>query len=321
MSSKGAETASLSVEGLASQQQNSPSITSHTDSRGEMFLRDIESEYNLYHLQSSICAEVKQSPLLRLPYELRRKIFRSSTCYVRSPSKEGSSVQAYAQDLVAFLEDGPSPLLGVNRQIRAEVIDVLKSRKDFGVRVTSYGITFITNSLTTMIAQNRPKSFNGLPRLHIAIWPPHPDRPVDMIHLDENVHKLRKTLYALPQIPKLFIWFENHRLVKWCQYEEQQMNLKYHHKYLHNDMEMVLDHFARITKAEGIKIRLSRNTAHNINTRLYAAGEMKETEYGCLEFELKKWDKSDGPYAYDPFLSISLEDWLCSILPSVPSIY
>ena len=152
-----------------------------------------------------------QSPLLQLPLELRRMIYRESILASRCPSPE----DIHKRDLRIFWEDLPSPLFGVNKQIRNEVFDILQ-RDDFTMRVTSYGAGFDMLGLSCFIAQQRPKSYGGLPKLWIEIWPPHPDRPIDMYHIHRHLRDLREELRAVAVgIPELIIEFKESEIAKW----------------------------------------------------------------------------------------------------------
>ena len=74
--------------------------------------------------------------------------------------------QVHERNFCAIWEDLPTPLLSVNRQVRAEVFDILQ-KGPFTMRVTPYGASFDMLGLSCSIAQQRPESYSGLPSLRI----------------------------------------------------------------------------------------------------------------------------------------------------------
>ena len=73
---------------------------------------------------SNLSDETKavQTSLLQLPLELRRMIYWQSILVARRPTPE----QVHQRNFGAIWENIPSPLLSVNKQVRAEVSDLLK---------------------------------------------------------------------------------------------------------------------------------------------------------------------------------------------------
>ncbi|MCJ1230817.1 hypothetical protein MMC12_007491 [Toensbergia leucococca] len=204
-----------------------------------------------------------QSPLLRLPLELRRIIYWQSIVVSRSPTPQ----VVHESNLCAHWEDLPSPLLRVNRQVRDEVFDILQKRP-FTMRVTSYGATFDMLGLSCFIAQKQPKTCENLPFLWIEIWPPHPDRPIDMYRIWDHIRKLRDKLRH-PRIQKLMIWFVESKLAKWSQdgeprYVLDRINLR-------DDMRLILDHFICIKPVTKARMRLPPSLNRNDEVKQYAS--------------------------------------------------
>ena len=157
-------------------------------------------------------------PLLRLPVELRRMIYIHSILASRRPTPE----QVHERNFGAIWEDVPSPLLAVNKQIRDEVFDVFINKKTFTMRVTSSGARFDMLGLSCFIAQQRPRSYSGLPSLVIEIWPPHPDRPIEMYNIYRHVRDLRNELRATSVgIADLIIRFGENGIAKWTRDDGQ----------------------------------------------------------------------------------------------------
>ena len=144
-------------------------------------------------------------------------IYYKSILASRCPTPE----EVHERNFGAIWEDVPSPLLAVNKQIRDEVFNVL--HKDaFTMRVTSYGASFDMLGLSCFIAQQRPKSYSGLPKLIIEIWPPHPDRPIEAYNINRHIRDLRNELRATSVgIASLIIWFRENKIAKWTRDDGQ----------------------------------------------------------------------------------------------------
>lgn len=163
----------------------------------------------------SLCHEpdktgLEAPPFIRKPVELRLEIYKHALMISRSPRPQ----DVHENILSDTWKDVPTPLLYVNRQIRAELCDCLK-RGCYTVRVTAQDIEFDSFALSCFIAQQRRKDLNGERRLIVEIWPPHPERPVDVYHIWKNVQKLRNNLRAIPHLKELHIIFLENDIATW----------------------------------------------------------------------------------------------------------
>ena len=192
-------------------------------------------------------------PLLRLPLELRRMIYMDSILASRCPTPE----ELHERNFGAIWEDVPSPLFAVNKQIRDEVFDCFLNKNPFTMRVTAYGASFDMLGLSCFIAQQRPKGYGALPRLVVEIWPPHPDRPIEMYNIVCHLRDLRNELRATSLgIANLIIRFKENEIAKWTRDDGQaRFELKPLNRYYprYSDISKVLFQFAcvsNVTKAE-----------------------------------------------------------------------
>ncbi len=206
----------------------------------------------------------------------------------RSPTPQ----EVHESDLRAHWKDVPSPLLGVSKRIRGEVFDMLQNCP-FIMRVTSYGATFDILGLSCFIAQKHVKSYGDLPDLRIEIWPPHPDRPIEMYYIWDHIRKLRDELRAAPRIPKLIIWFMENRLAKWSVDGKPRRILHDDDTQLLDDMESILDHFACITNVTKAHIRLPPSLKHNEGLRQCAACVIETMEGKGTLAKLKEFALGD----------------------------
>ena len=204
-----------------------------------------------------------ESPLLRLPLELRRIIYMDSILASRCPTPE----QLHERNFGAIWEDVPSPLLAVNKQVRDEVFDCFLNKNPFTMRVTSYGASFDMLGLSCFIAQQRPKSYSGLPRLVVEIWPPHPDRPIEMYNIICHLRDLRNELRATSSgVANLIIWFKENKIAKWTRDDGQvRFDLDpmapYHPR--SNIISKVLYQFACVTNVTKAEVYLPLSLIRN----------------------------------------------------------
>ena len=133
------------------------------------------------------------------------------------------------------------------------------------MRVTAQDIEFDSFALSCFIAQQRCKELNGERRLIVEIWPPHPERPVDIYHIWKNVQKLRNNLRAIPHIKELHIIFLENDIATWSHGSKalqlldsmKQPDLRF------SDVDSILDLLIRLTNVKKAVIKLPRSVGHN----------------------------------------------------------
>lgn len=153
----------------------------------------------------------ESSMLLRLPLEIRRKIYAFSLFNSQSPSAES----IYLSRLPINWRDAPSPLLLVNGQVRDEVIELVQTYP-ITLRVTHQGAHFDGLAETCFIAQRRrPRDYSKISHLVIEIWPPHPDRPVDMIRIWRHLRQLRTVLRNTSLLKQVSFFFKDNEMSTW----------------------------------------------------------------------------------------------------------
>ena len=191
----------------------------------------------------------KSFPLLRLPLELRREIYIRYLFIYRSPTPE----VIYLRRKPLPSHDSPSPLLLVSSQVHAEVLDTVKT-KPISLRVTHQGIQFDSLAETCFIAQKRSRDYASIPRLFITIWPPHPDRPIDLIAIWRHLRKLRRELRDAPSLQQVDFLFENNEMAGWTHKGEALGLLGFGHygDLPFNDLTCIMDLFSRVRAAKAI---------------------------------------------------------------------
>ena len=189
------------------------------------------------------------SMLLRLPLEIRRKIYEFGLFNSQSPSAE----YTYLNRLAINYRDPPSPLLQVNGQIRDEVIELIQTYP-ITLRVTHHGPHFDSLAETCFIAQRRSRDYDTISHLIIEIWPPHPNRPVDMIHIWRHLRQLRTTLRHMPLLKQVSFFFKDNEISTWTLDGKPLNVLKTKSNVFLgmgvDDITTIMDLFARVRVAE-----------------------------------------------------------------------
>ena len=165
--------------------------------------------------------QIGNCSFLLLPFELRREIYKYSIIECRRPSAE----IVHKGLLASGWQDHPSPLLGVNKQIRAEVFDLLQ-RRPFTMRITSQDKKFDCLALSAFIAQQR-QGYGDIPHLVVEVWPPASTRPSEIYDICERLRELRDDLRATSQVSRFDLVFLENDMAKWSNAEGEPLHLLY----------------------------------------------------------------------------------------------
>ncbi|KAL9634665.1 MAG: hypothetical protein Q9204_002899 [Flavoplaca sp. TL-2023a] len=169
----------------------------------------------------------QQPGIMRLPLELRRMIYRRVFSFTFTKRQDrGVRDIVYSENPQEGWIDRPFPLFHINKQIHAEICDFLPPIPAC-IRITGRGMGFDILGLASAAAQgfHDHKDLGKLSHIMLKIWPPHRDRPVEMLYIWNHVRRLRDMLQKCERIQKLTIRFENKRpfgrydncLLKVCQ--------------------------------------------------------------------------------------------------------
>lgn len=99
------------------------------------------------------------------------------------------------------------PSFGVNKQFNEELSYVLENQRKFCYRISSQEANFDGLALACFRILKRHRSFDEIQDLTVEIYPPHPDRPIDMLHIWKRVKKFYDDLRAASVIPRLSLHF------------------------------------------------------------------------------------------------------------------
>ncbi|KAL8783396.1 MAG: hypothetical protein Q9213_004655 [Squamulea squamosa] len=205
----------------------------------------------------------QQSHFLRLPPELRQMVY---SYYLTQQHDSSALLQTiYSEDLPKGWAEGPLPLLLLNKEISAEVSDLLQ-HSVLCFRVTGQGIGLYTDGPSASIAQDVQGEKLGLVR--IDLWPPHPDRPIEMLYIWDGVRKLRDNLARYVQVKRIEIRFVEHHDFTWTErtwignYKRllHMLPSPYSYHFVNiffnsgSDMGVILSLFGTLTNAKSAKI-------------------------------------------------------------------
>ena len=158
-------------------------------------------------------ARSHDSPLLRLPLELRSRIYEHALLDSRCPSTE----DVYCNVLSAVWKDRPSTLLAVNGQVRDELCEMLR-KFPVTLRITGQDMKFDTLGLSCFIAHQHCTFTGNIPALIVQVWTPTPEHPEETSNVWNSLRRLRDDLArSCKRIRRLGIQFRDNELYTWSQ--------------------------------------------------------------------------------------------------------
>ena len=133
----------------------------------------------------------QQSHFMRLPCEIRQLIYTNNLDYSLLQHRVPYALHraVYYENLSDAWTDQPSPLLLLNKRILCEVSDVLQHIPVI-LRVTGQGMAFDSAGLSACIARDVHGDYGRIPHLVVEVWPPHADRPVEMLYIWDHMRRL-----------------------------------------------------------------------------------------------------------------------------------
>ena len=115
------------------------------------------------------------------------------------------------------------------------------------LRITGQDMAFDSLGLSALIAQEIDGDFGKIRHLCVEIWPPHADRPTDMLYTWNHVRKLRDTLKRFARIQKLSLNFIDSKVFDWTEKGKLRSRLPSRTTENDNDVAALLELFATLT--------------------------------------------------------------------------
>lgn len=77
----------------------------------------------------------------------------------------------------------PAEILQVSRVVNTEVQDILQHETSFNIRICWQDATFDGLAVSSFQASDKRLDYNSIAHLRIEVYPPHYDRPTDMVRI------------------------------------------------------------------------------------------------------------------------------------------
>ncbi|KAG8528616.1 uncharacterized protein KY384_006303 [Bacidia gigantensis] len=210
----------------------------------------------------------RRSSFLGLPLEMRHCIYLYHLRTVLSLSSEALYFSQDSRELRPKL----TPLIHVNTQIRDEVLEMLKADGLIELYITPRGTRFSGVTLTTLVANNLKIEFSMITTLRVVIWPPHPDRPADIVGIWRELRQLRSKLVQRPPLLKILFYFQNNKIASWTSNGKVPRLLK---SFEDNDIVSIMELLSAI-RADRPIFRISSPSTIDADDR-------EELEYGLSD--------------------------------------
>ena len=151
-----------------------------------------------------------RSKFLALSLELRQKVYNE---YLTNSSRPNAKE---IHENILPSDNFTLPLLLASKQVSEEVLDCLIRQKQCTYRVTWQGADFDGLALSCIRACKIQRAdYASLPHLRIEVYPPHPDRPSDIVNILRSVIALCEELRPIDRLHHVCIVFIENEIAKW----------------------------------------------------------------------------------------------------------
>ena len=154
-----------------------------------------------------------QSPFrfLDLPFELRLQIYYNYLKASYDPPRH--LIHEEPRHFTTLKQQ--SPLLTVCKQVSSELLKELRYRDSFTYRISWRESTFDGLARSCFRARKAKPGYCSMSHLRIEFYPPHPDRPTNMVHIFQRAERLCYKLRVLPSLQHLTIEFLENSFARW----------------------------------------------------------------------------------------------------------
>ena len=154
-------------------------------------------------------------PFMRLPVELRLQVYKEYL-YER--------YRLLPKEIHEMVIDPrhrnkcPAEILQVSKAINTEVMNLLQHQTTFCLRICWQDATFDGFVRSCIRARGKRLDYEHVGHLRIEIYPPHEDRPVDMVYIWTYVQRLCEDLQKVSCLRHLSIQFMENKYASWSQW-------------------------------------------------------------------------------------------------------
>lgn len=174
-------------------------------------------------MEREIRSVTSSSRLLALPLELRRQIYDEYFFRCSSPYLEHIHENVVPKDKNYTLA-----ILLVSKQVCEEILDILKRRRRYVYRITWQEAGLDNLAILCIRARKiQCDDYASIPHLRIELYPPHPDRPSDMMNTLRSIQELCKDLRAIDRLQHISIVFVENYFAAWSTSGKPRMSMGY----------------------------------------------------------------------------------------------
>ena len=202
-------------------------------------------------------------PFMRLPVEIRLQVYKVYLYdrYSISPAEIHEMILG-----PGHRTKSPAPILQVSKAITAEVKDLLQQEKTFSLRICWQDATFDGLVRSCWWARGTRLGYEDIAHLRIEVYPPHKDRPTDMVHFWKHVKNLCDDLRQAFCLQHLSIHFMENEYAAWSLVGKplDTIGFDYNRKSLPSDISLILDLFKTLTRVKEAQIHLPFSLKQNV---------------------------------------------------------
>ena len=201
------------------------------------------------------------SRFLALPLELRQQVYEEYFSLCSHPDIK----QLHEGVLPREHSNFTLPFLLVNKQVSQEVLDILKRRKQYVYRITwqEAGLDGLARSCIRA-RKIRVNDYASIPHLEVEIYPPHPDRPSDLINMLRSMQELCKELRENDRLQHISIVFIENDIATWSTAGKPRMSMGYWQELQGNsDIQYVFYSLVTLTNCTKAIIQLPESLPPN----------------------------------------------------------
>lgn len=154
-----------------------------------------------------------QLAFLNCPLNYAKQIYAYALIHTMTPSPE----EIYFPN-ESFTSLPPASLYFVNWQIHIELHATLATINTIGplvLHINPQG-KFYSSFSETAILVGRSRDISRASKLVLKIWPPHPDRPLDIFGIWRSARTIQRQLIQLAPLQGFWVQFLNNDLASWC---------------------------------------------------------------------------------------------------------
>ena len=189
-------------------------------------------------------------PFMRLPVEIRLQIYKEYLFerYRLLPAEIHEMILDPRHQ-----NKRPAEILQVSKAINAEVKDLLQQETTFCLRICWQDATFDGFVRSCIQARGKRLDYEHIEHLKIEIYPPHIDRPIDMVCIWRHVQELCEDLQRASCLQHLSIQFMENEYATWSFDGKPLETMRVHES---SDILHVLDLFKLLTNVTTAQIHL-----------------------------------------------------------------